>query len=62
MPEVFGGRSGNDEAVAKALMVSLLVIMRYELSNRSPQGVLAEQYQSIQARFFDGSHKPFQLY
>ena len=42
-------------------MVSLLVIMSYELSNRSAQGVLAEEYQAFQATFFDRSHKPFRM-
>ena len=42
-------------------MISLLVIMCYELSNCLAQGVLAEEYQAVQARFFDGSHKTLRM-
>ena len=42
-------------------MISLLVIMRYELADDSAERLLTKQYQAVQARFLDGSDKPLRI-
>ena len=60
-PVAFESKFGNNQSIAEPLMISLSLIMRYELSNCSAQRVLAEEHQALQAEFPDGSHKSFRM-
>ena len=47
-----------DQFVLKTLMVPLRVVVRHELCQCTPEMVLTEQDQTVQAFLFDGAHEP----
>lgn len=50
-------RSGSNEPVFEALMVSLRVVVRHESGDRALKRVLSEEDHSIQSLGFYGAHK-----
>jgi Homeodomain-like domain len=52
---------GRDELVAKALVRPFLMVMIHELSNGSPEVLLAERDDSLQALGLRGQDEPFRI-
>ena len=52
-------RQARDQPIAESLVIPFAVVMLDEFRHGSPEMLLADRNQPIEAFFFDRSHEPF---